>query len=337
MLNIGLIGLGHIGKKHALDLIRSHGHHARLTAVSTTKPEWIHQHAPDVCVYSTPEELINHPALNAVLICTPHNTHVPLAEAALKHGLHVLVEKPLAASVEEAQHLIDLHRSTDRVLAVMFNQRTDPAFRKIKDLLNQQALGDIQRILWVMTAWYRTQAYYDSAPWRGTWDGEGGGVLLNQCSHQLDILCWLFGLPEKITSFCSHGKYHDIEVEDEATLYFEYAQGTTGVFIASTGEKLGRDRLEIIGNKASILLENGQITLRRLVAENDANENLQTTDSPRYEESVVNIDPQEKEQQSVEIMNNFVDAIQHGTPVIASAEEAVLSLKFTERQDIYRI
>jgi predicted dehydrogenase len=212
---------------------------------------------------SQSSELIKSGEVDAVLIATPHYSRAPIGIQALEAGLHVLVEKPLCVHKADCERLISVPLSPGQVFAVMFNQRTDPCYIRLRELIRGGELGEIRRINWIITNWFRTAAYYASGGWRATWAGEGGGVLLNQSPHQLDLWQWLFGMPRKVRAFCEIGRYHDIEVEDDVTAYFEYENGTTGVFVTSTGEAPGTDRLELAAENGRVVIENGRFVFAK--------------------------------------------------------------------------
>ena len=188
-------------------------------------------------------ELLDPSICDGVIIATPHYSHTTIGIAALKAGMHVLVEKPISVHKADCERLLAAHTDKTKVFAAMFNQRTDPYYRAIKEHIEQGTLGILQRITWIITNWFRPEIYYRSSPWRASWAGEGGGLLMNQCMHQLDLLQWLCGMPCLVRARCGFGKYHAIEVEDEVTAYLEYETGATGIFIASSGEYPGTNRL----------------------------------------------------------------------------------------------
>ena len=200
-----------------------------------------------------------------VLVATVHNTHPVLAIKAFEKGLHVLIEKPAGVYTKQVRQMNEVAcKNSNLVFGIMYNQRTNPLYQKLRDLIKTGELGEIKRTNWIITNWYRSQSYYNSGGWRGTWAGEGGGVLLNQAPHQLDLWQWNCGMPKRVRAFCSFGKYHQIEVEDDVTAYVEYENGATGVFIASTGEAPGTDRFEILGNRGKVVIEDGKLNFWRL-------------------------------------------------------------------------
>ncbi len=258
-VGIGVIGVGGIGGSiHVPNIVKNE--RCTLTGVFDTDEETMKKKAADnnCKAYAGMDEMMDDPALEAVLIATPHYFHTPLTIRAFEAGKHVLTEKPIAVHKADAEKMIEAHgKRPDLRFAAMFNQRTIPSHKKIKELIDQGTLGEIRRISWVVTDWFRTQRYYDSGTWRATWKGEGGGVLLNQCPHQLDLFQWFFGMPVQMRAFCDLGKWHDIEVEDDVTAYFKFTNGATGVFISSTGEAPGSNRLEIAGDNGKLVFENG--------------------------------------------------------------------------------
>src|ERR1044071_2054581 len=246
-VRLGLIGLGNIGQHHATYLTAGKINGAELVAVSDAVPGKLDKYA-GVEGFTDGEALIRSGMIDAAIIATPHYQHTSLGIAALKQGVHVMVEKPISAHKADAERLIAAHkRNPNIVFAGMFQLRAEPRYQKIHGLIHRGELGSIVRVSWIMTDWFRTEAYYASGGWRATWRGEGGGVLLNQCLHNLDLLQWLLGLPAHVSGFCQLSRFHDIEVEDNVTAYLEFRGGATGVFVSSTGEAPGTNRLEIVG------------------------------------------------------------------------------------------
>ena len=263
-IRLGIIGTGGIGSGHAA-IIKTLSN-AELTAVCDINPQALEQFKsePQIKCFTDSETFFEQSNVDAVIISTPHFFHHTLAIRALEKNLHVLVEKPVSVHKNHAEALnAAIAAHPDLVCCAMFCQRTSMAHQKIKQLLDSGELGEIRRVNWIITDWFRTQSYYDSGDWRASYRGEGGGVLLNQCPHQLDLLQWFCGMPSKISAHIYCGKYHDIEVEDEVTAFMEYPNGATGVFIASTGEAPGTNRLEITGDRGKLLFEKGVITFER--------------------------------------------------------------------------
>jgi predicted dehydrogenase len=326
-VKIAVIGIGNIGNLH-LRIIGQEPK-AELVAVCDIVPEKADEAAARLGVkaYYDAETLLADGIADAVTIGTPHYDHTTIGIAALNSGHHVLVEKPISVHKADAERLIAAHEANpDRVFAAMFNQRTDPAYRKIKELVDTGELGAFLRINWIITTWFRTQAYYDSGGWRATWGGEGGGVLLNQCPHNLDLLQWICGMPESVYGFVGIGKRHNIEVEDEVTAYLEYPGGCTGIFVTTTGEAPGTNRLEIAGDKAKLVYENGVITVVR--NEVGATEFLRTSEQSfaRPGTEVETYEFENRGRQHAGILSNMCDAILTGAPLVAPAEEGIHSV-----------
>lgn len=254
-----LIGYGSIGSAHAQCIARGGIEGMQLCAVCDIDPAkraLIAQRFPGVRVTADHRQLLDG-TVDAVIIAVPHGLHGAIAAECMQAGLHVLTEKPLDVSVTSARKAIEAANQSGRVFAVMLNQRTAPIFQRAREIVRSGELGELKRTVWIITNWYRTQHYYDSGAWRATWKGEGGGVLLNQAPHNLDLWQWICGMPAALTAFCDVARYHRIEVEDDATLLTRYANGATGLFVTSTGEYPGTNRLEIAGDLGKLVLEDG--------------------------------------------------------------------------------
>lgn len=326
-VRMGIIGLGVQGGYHVALFNEGKIKRAAVTAVCDILPERLAPYA-HLKTFTSSAEMIRSGEVDAVLIATPHYDHTTIGIDALQHGVHVLVEKPISVHVADAQRLIAAHTDEKLIFAAMFNQRTDPKYIKTKRLIASGELGEIRRVQWTITDWFRSGAYYASGGWRATWRGEGGGVLLNQCPHNLDLLQWICGMPVKMLAFCRFGKYHDIEVDDDVTAYFEYANGATGVFITTTGEAPGTNRLEIAGDRGKVVLEGGKITFTR--TEMPVGEFSRTSKATFGRPDVWNVDipvPAGNGTQHAGVTQNFVDAILDGAPLIARAEEGIRSLE----------
>jgi predicted dehydrogenase len=245
----------------------------------------------------------------------------------LRQGLHLMMEKPLAATKLDAEKLLAVPRQDGQVFAIMMNLRTHPHYQRIKAWLEAGLLGDLQRVQWTITNWFRPEAYYSLSDWRATWKGEGGGVLINQALHNLDVLQWLCGMPVRVRAHCQFGREHNIEVEDQVAAYWEYAEGATGVFTTSTGEAPGVNRLEIAGTRALVVLENEVLQFRR--NEVDIREYSRTTDNAFGMPSVkVEEYPMTEANPShAGVLSNFVEAILEGAPLLAEASEGLKSVE----------
>jgi predicted dehydrogenase len=325
-IRIGIIGLGNMGRVHARNILDDKVPGLQLAAVADPSPQAA-ETFPGIPAFATPEALIASGKVDAVLIASPHSSHTAIGVAALQAGLHVLVEKPISVHKADAEKLLAAHTNPRQVFAAMFNQRTDPSYIKIREMVRDGTLGPMRRINWTITNWFRTAAYYASGSWRATWAGEGGGILLNQCPHNLDLYAWMFGQPNRVRAFCRFGRYHDIEVEDDVTGYFEYNDGTTATFIATTGEAPGTNRLEVAAENGRLVMENEKLIFTR--NEMPMSEFSRTTtegfSAPKTTEEIFTF-PGHGDQH-IGIMRNFVEAIANGKPLIAPAAEGLLSVE----------
>ncbi len=325
-LRLGIIGLGGMGRVHAAAVVAGKIPRCRLTAVCDARTEPL-AGFKEAASFPDTRALIRSGKVDAVLIATPHYSHTAIGIEALEAGLHVLVEKPISVHKADCERLIAAHRSKKQVFAAMFNQRTDPFYRKLRELIRSGELGKVRRINWIITNWFRTFAYYASGGWRATWAGEGGGVLLNQCPHNLDLWQWLFGQPSRVRAHCQIGRYHAIEVEDDVTAYLEYPDGTTGVFITSTGEAPGTNRLEVTGERGRIVIENDRFLFTR--NEVEMSEFSRTTPHAFASPATWNVEIPVSGHggQHNEILENFTQAVLDKTPLIAPAAEGIRSVE----------
>ena len=264
---IGIIGIGTMGGAHADALFAGKLAGAALGAVCDTNPQKIAdakaKFGDKVEYYSDDDEFIRNAKVDAVIVATPHYFHPPLAIKVLQSGRHVLSEKPAGVYTKQVKELIAVAEKSDKMYAIMYNQRTSPLYKKVKELYESGELGELKRVNWIITNWYRAQSYYDSGAWRATWEGEGGGVLLNQCPHNLDLWQWMVGMPKRMRAFMRYGVNRDIEVENDVTAYAEYANGATALFVTSTHEAPGTNRLEISGSMGKLVVEDDKLTFWR--------------------------------------------------------------------------
>ncbi|MBM3846953.1 MAG: Gfo/Idh/MocA family oxidoreductase [Verrucomicrobia bacterium] len=326
-VRVGIIGMGNIGRHHAGYLLARQAPGVELTAVCSSNPSKLESYK-NLRAYSRPELLISSGEVEAVIIATPHYQHTTLGIAALEAGLHIMVEKPISAHKADAERLISAARAHPKqVFGAMFQLRSEPRYLRIRQLMKSGELGRITRMNWINTDWFRTDAYYSSGGWRATWKGEGGGVLLNQALHNLDTVHWLFGQPARVRAFCKLGGSHNIEVEDEVTAYMEWPDGCTGVFITTTGEAPGTNRLEITGTRGRLVLENDRISFLR--NESDMLEFSRTSKSgfAKPEFWTADIPFSNTPAQHASIMQNFAEAIRDGKPLIAPGEDGVGSVE----------
>lgn len=325
-VRLGLVGIGNMGSVHAANLLGGKVQRAELAAVADIDPAKLVPFS-SLRRFTSAAEMIRSGAIDAVLVATPHYSHTTIGIDALENRLHLLVEKPISVHKADCERLIAAHSNKKQVFAAMFNQRTDPRFKAIKKMIDDGELGPLCRVNWIITDWFRTDAYYASGSWRATWKGEGGGVLLNQCPHNLDLLQWMTGMPAKVHAFCSLGKYHKIEVEDDVTAYLEYANGASGVFVTTTGEGPGTNRLEISGDRGKIIVEGDTVVF---VRNETSMRVMRETSSASFDMPAVTITPVPlvgRSGQHVEIIQNFVDAILDGAPLIAPAAEGIRSVE----------
>jgi predicted dehydrogenase len=326
-VRLGLIGLGNIGQHHATYLLAGKVNRAELIAVSDAVPAKLDAY-PSLKTFPNAEELLASGLVDAVIIATPHYQHTTLGVVALKRGLHVMVEKPISAHKADAEKLIAAHQANPGlVFAGMFQLRAEPRYLRIKHLVESGELGEVVRMSWIMTDWFRTEAYYASGGWRATWKGEGGGVLLNQCLHNLDMMHWLLGSPQRVRGFCQLGRFHSIEVEDNVSAYLEYPRGATGTFVSSTGEAPGTNRFEIAGTRGRLVLENDKIQFLR----NDA-DMVQFSRSAKLgfakpEVWHVEIPFTNAANSHAVVLQNFVNAILDHEPLIAPGAEGIHSVE----------
>ncbi len=330
-VRLGIIGLGNMGKRHIGYLQAGEVKGVKITAVSDMIEEnrqWAQQEFDEsVAIYNDAYELMDSGKIDAVLIATPHYSHPELSIASFERGLHVLVEKPAGVYTKQVREMNEAWEKSNVKFSMMYNQRTNPLYRKLKDIIDSGELGEIRRTNWIITNWYRTQSYYDSGTWRATWAGEGGGVLLNQDPHQLDLWQWTIGMmPSRVRAFCYFGKHRDIEVEDDVTAFVEYENGATGVFVTTTGEAPGTNRFEISGDRGKIVIENDQLTFWRLrESEKEFNQNFQGSfGSPECWKCEVPIHGENPDHRG--ITQNFINAILHDEPLIAPGEEGIKGL-----------
>ena len=258
-----------------------------------------------------------------MLIATPHYQHPTLAQEAFSQGLHVMCEKPAGVYTKAVREMNAAADQSGKVFAMMFNQRTNCLYRKMRQMVQEGQLGQLKRVNWIITDWYRTQIYYDSGDWRATWSGEGGGVLLNQCPHQLDLLQWICGLPQRVQAFCHEGKWHDIEVEDDVTAYLEFPGGATGVFVTTTGDAPGTNRFEVTGTLGKLVCEDGALRFWRLAQDErdfcrTSQEGFQKPDCQE-----VPIETDGENPQHVGVLNAFAGNILRGEPLVADGREGI--------------
>ena len=328
-VRLGIIGAGNMGISHIKNYVNGTMPEIDITAVADIKPDRLDRAKdliPGVKTFNTASALMDSGEVDAVLVATPHYDHPPLVIEALNKGLHAMSEKPAGVYTKQVREMNAVAEKSDKVFAIMFNQRTNCLYRKAHELVHSGKFGEMKRVTWIITDWYRTQSYYNSGGWRATWSGEGGGVLLNQCPHQLDLWQWICGMPEKITAVCHEGKWHNIEVEDDVMIYAEYPNGATGTFITTTGDYPGTNRLEITLDRAKIICEGGKLIVNELKVGTDeftknSEDGFGSIEYTTYEEELDG-----RNLQHIEVVNKFAAAILRGEELTASGVEGINGL-----------
>lgn len=329
-VRLGIIGIGGMGTNHVHSIMEGKVPNMVLSAVADVRQSrltWAKENLPaKVAVFSDGKELIDSGLVDAVLIATPHYFHPEYVIYALEHGIHAISEKPAGVYTKQVREMNEVAARSDKTFAIMFNQRTNCTYRKLHEMIESKELGQMKRVNWIITDWYRNQSYYDAASWKATWDGEGGGVLLNQCPHQLDLLQWLCGLPVKVRAFCHEAKWHNIEVEDDVTAYMEFENGATGVFVTSTADAPGTNRLELTFEMGKIICENNKLTFYKL-SENERIHCMTEKEgfkAPQVTEMEIETDGQNE--QHIGVLKAFTNHILYGNELVAEGEEGIRAL-----------
>ena len=329
-VKLGIIGVGNMGSGHLKNIMEGKCPEIEVAAVADINPDrlrWAREQLGEALpVFSTAEEMLDSGLIEAAIVAVPHYDHPKYAIECFKRNIHVMVEKPAGVYTKQVREMNEAAAKSNVKFGLMFNQRTDHIYRKMRELVQGGSLGQIRRTSWIITNWYRPQAYYDSGAWRATWSGEGGGVLLNQCPHNLDLWQWICGMPVMVDAKLHFGKWHDIEVEDDVTAYVEYANGATGTFITSTADAPGTNRFEITLDGGKLVAENGELTLWKLdVPEPEfTRTNTIPFGCPKAEKTTVETDG--KSEQHPGVLNAFAAAILRDEPLIASGEEGIFGL-----------
>ncbi len=268
-VRLGIIGLGAQGGAYAGFISEGRVKNMEIGAISDIEPEkkkLAEEKYPDVPFYEDYIEMLESGDVDAVVTTVPHYLHPEMGIEALKRDIHVLGEKPAGVYTKQVKELNDFAvTKPELTFAIMFNQRTNELYQKVKEIVDNGEIGNIRRTNWMITTWWRPQGYYDQSAWRATWEGEGGGVLVNQAPHQLDLLQWIAGMPKKVYSNVKYGYQRDIAVEDEVTTILDYGNGATGVFVTCTHDAIGTDRFEILGDNGKIVVDDSKkVTVKRL-------------------------------------------------------------------------
>lgn len=328
-IKLGIIGIGNMGTGHATNIIEGKCPEVELVAVADINPkrlEWATENIEGIKTFDNADDLINSGVVDSILIAVPHYSHVEYAIKGFKKGLNVMCEKPAGVYTKQVLQMNEEAKKHDVVFGMMFNQRTNPMYIKMRELVKSGEYGEIRRTNWVITNWFRPQSYYDSGSWRATWAGEGGGVLLNQCPHQLDLWQWICGMPKSITAHLKYGAWHDIEVEDDVTAFAEYENGATGVFVTTTGDCPGSNRFEITLDKGKIVAEGNKLSVWKL------DESLKdyygdlTNTFKAPEAQTEEFEFENSGGQHIDVLNAFAAKILRGESLIADGAEGINGL-----------
>ena len=345
-VKLGIIGMGNMGSTHMKNVLAGKCPEIDIAAVCDIDPARIEAakgfykdaveknpeaNIPEVAYFDDAIKMMESGVVDSVIVAIPHYDHPKYVIEALNHGLHVISEKPAGVyTLQVKEMMAEADKHPDLVFGMMFNQRTNHVFRKMKEIIASGELGEIKRTSWIITNWYRPQYYYDSGAWRATWSGEGGGVLLNQCPHNLDLWQWICGMPAKIDAKLKFGKWHDIEVEDDVTAYAEYANGATGTFITSTGDAPGTNRFEIVCDGGKLVCDDAK-TLKMWKNEVPESEFSKTTknafSSPKCE--IIDVETDGYNPQHVGVFNQFAAAVLRGEPLVADGREGINGLSIS--------
>ena len=329
-IRLGIIGFGNIGSAHCRNVMGNKVPEMVLAAACDISPE--RQQAfcetyPGIPVFTNATDLYKSGLCDVVLIAVPHYLHPPLAIEAFSCGLNVITEKPAGVHTKQVKEMNEAAKKSGKLFGIMYNQRTNPVYQKLKKMIEDGELGQIKRITWIVTDWYRSQAYHDSSSWRSTWKLEGGGALINQNPHQLDLWQWMFGMPDRVYARAFFGKYYNIEVEDEVTAFFEYDNGISGQYITSTGEAPGTNRLEVACSRGKLVIENNQmIFYRNEIDERVFNQsNTAPFGSPEVWKCEIPVDFTGGTMHPG-ILRNFAQALINGTKLLSPGEEGINGL-----------
>ena len=335
-VRFGIIGCGNIATTHSKIFMKGAIENGVLTAVCDVNPAKIEKiktipGMESVATFNTYKEMFESGLVDAVIIGVPHYIHPKLTIEALRAGLHVISEKPAGVYTKQVKTAIAESKKHDKLFGMMFNQRTNCVYRKMREMILGGEIGNIKRINWIITDWYRTQQYYDSGDWRASWSGEGGGVLFNQCPHQIDLLQWVTGMmPKTIHSHCHFGKWHDIEVEDDVTVYLEYENGATGSFITTTGDTPGTNRLEITGDMGTLICDGKSLVFKKL----EVNEREFCKTSPegfaKPKCEIIEVETDGQNPQHAGIINNFANAILGIEPLFVKGEDGLRGVELMD-------
>ena len=331
-IRLGIIGIGNQGSMYARRIVKENWcPEIRLTAIADKNPdriEWAKSAiSPDLQYFDDAIGMLESGVIDSCIVAVPHYDHPRLVIECMKRGIHVMCEKPAGVyTLQVREMMAEADKHPEVVFGMMFNQRTNCLYRKMRELIQSGKYGRVRRANWLITNWYRPQFYYDSGDWRATWSGEGGGVLLNQCPHQLDLWQWILGMPVKVQSFMRFGQWHDIEVEDDVTTYMEYADGHTGVFTTSTGDPHGTNRFEVQMDGAQLIAEGETLMLAEL---DQLEQDWTKTNKEAFGSvpcKVINVEMDGLNPQHQGVLNAWAGAILRGEPLVADGHEGINGL-----------
>ena len=328
-VRFGIIGCGNIAQNHVKNFETGKVKDGVVTAICDIVPAKYEAlnatYGNKFATFTDAKEMMKSGLVDAVIICTPHYQHPELAIMAMDAEIHCIIEKPAGVYTLQVKEMLERAKTAKTKLSMMFNQRTNPAFKKMREMVATGKIGDVKRTNWIITNWYRTQEYYDSGSWRATWAGEGGGVLYNQSPHQLDLFQWIVGMmPKKVHAFCHFGKWHNIEVEDDVTCYVEYPNGATGCFITTTADAPGTNRFEITGTKGKLVFENDKLFFTELeISEREHCFATNMTFKAPDMLPTVEIELEGENSQHAGVCNNFIDAILGRDELFAPVEDGL--------------
>lgn len=328
-IKLGIIGFGNMGTGHTSNIMGGNCPEVELVAICDKNPdrcEFGKNKYPDanITYFTDAIEMLDSGLIDSCLIAVPHYDHAKYSIECMKRGIHVMCEKPAGVYTRQVREMIaESEKHPEVVFGMMFNQRTNPVYRKMYELVHSGKYGEIRRTNWLITNWYRSQAYYNSSDWRATWAGEGGGVLLNQCPHQLDLWQWICGMPVKVQSKIKYGAWHDIEVDDDVTTFVEYANGATGVFITTTGDGKGSNRFEVQMDGAKLVVEDDKLTVTEFEMKESEFTKTNTEVFGSVKTHNLEIEIEKKNPQHIGVVNAWAGKILHGTPLVAEGAEGL--------------
>ena len=328
-IKLGIIGFGNMGTGHASNIMGGNCPEVELVAICDKNPERCEfgknkYPNANITYFTDAIEMLDSGLIDSCLVAVPHYDHTVYSIECMKRGIHVMCEKPAGVYTRQVREMIAVSQQHPEVVfGMMFNQRTNPVYRKMHELVHSGKYGEIRRTNWLITNWYRPQAYYNSSDWRATWAGEGGGVLLNQCPHQLDLWQWICGMPVKVQSKIKYGAWHDIEVDDDVTTFVEYENGATGVFITTTGDAKGTNRFEVQMDGAKLVVEDDKLTVTEFEMKESEFTKTNTEVFGKVKTHNLEIEIEGKNLQHIGVVNAWAGKILHGTPLIAEGAEGL--------------